>query len=268
MKKLLFVSAVAALSCIHLASANVVTITDTTTAGSTVDGTVGGGGDNYAGFGTGINSGFGNVWGSGAQLHVDSDTAGNIYFGFVRGAGGFNDTAVIYIDSVSGGFADTTSLEDQADGGRSAISGDGGGFQSEITFGASFRPDYAIAWDGSGNANLFQLVAGGNNSNVFVQGLGLVTNGLQGGEGSILMSSIGITPGGSFTYVATYLNSGNAFRSDEVMGQTALAGGNVGQNPLALANEFNTFVTIPEPSTMILGAVGAIGLLIARRRKA
>jgi hypothetical protein len=264
--KRLGIITVALMAAVSLASANVVTITDTTAGGATVDGTVNGG--EYIGFGTGINSGFGNVWGAGAELHVDSDSAGNIYFGFRRGPGGFNDVAVIYIDSIVGGFADTTTVEDDADGGRAAISGDGAGAdanQSEITFGASFRPDYAIAWE-SGFAGLFEIRAGGAGSNLFVQSLGGANVGTNW-EGSILASNIGLTPGGSFNYVVTYLNSGNAFRSDEVMGQTALGGGNVGQNPVTLADEYNTFVTIPEPSTLILGAVGAIGLLVARRRK-
>src|SRR5437868_8884785 len=52
-----------------------------------------------------------------------SDKDGAITGSLKKGNGSFNDVLVLYIDSVSGGFSDTSDFGDGADGLRKAISG-------------------------------------------------------------------------------------------------------------------------------------------------
>src|SRR5436190_1855897 len=90
------------------------------------------------------NSGFGGPIGLGSLTLTDNGTtvSGTVN----KGPNGFNDVLVIYIDSVAGGFANTSGFADGADGLRRAISGfDGGGNRSLMTFASGFLPDYAIA---------------------------------------------------------------------------------------------------------------------------
>ena len=75
------------------------------------------------------NSGFGGPIGLGSLTLTDNGTtvSGTVN----KGPNGFNDVLVLYIDSVSGGFSDTSGFGDGADGLRRAISGfDGGGNRS------------------------------------------------------------------------------------------------------------------------------------------
>jgi len=261
---------------VTLASGNLlavpITIVDTTLGTATNNGAIAGG--EYVGSSAGINSGFGNIVGSSSLIHVDSSSGGALNFGVQSGGGNFNDAAVIYIDSISGGIADTSGLEDTNDPGRSAISGDGdneSADQSEITFGANFRPDYAISID-NGFSGLFQLTTGGDGSLTFVASGNLnPTNNAaaQQREIDFTLANIGLTPGGSFKYVVTYLNPGNAFRSDEFHGvaQATANSGNIGQAPITLADtDFNLFTSVPEPGAMGVLALGAAALLRRKSR--
>src|SRR5207247_5694226 len=75
------------------------------------------------------NSGFGGPIGLGSLTLTDNGTtvSGTVN----KGPNGFNDVLVLYIDSVSGGFSDTSGFGDGADALRRAISGfDGGGNRS------------------------------------------------------------------------------------------------------------------------------------------
>ena len=82
---------------------------------------------------------------------------------------------------------------------------------------------------------------------------------------SLSLANLGVTPGNSFGVVATYLNNGNAFRSDEAFVSAGLAPGNVGQNPVTFQG-FDTVSTVPEPSSAALLGLGALAM-ITRRRK-
>src|SRR5438093_7657450 len=124
------------------------------------------------------NSGFGGPIGLGSLTLTDDGTtvSGTVN----KGPNGFNDVLVIYLDSVGGGFSDTSGFADGADGLRKAISGfDGGANRSLLTF-AGMLPDYAIALGPDGAENfggLWQLANGGNNSLNFVSSVNLNPTG-------------------------------------------------------------------------------------------
>ncbi|MEZ4888440.1 MAG: hypothetical protein R3E32_27175 [Chitinophagales bacterium] len=222
------------------------TITDNTAGTATKDGTINGG--EYVGSSTGINSGFGNVIGSSSTLYFDSDDTGNLSVGLSSGGGDLNDAVVIYIDvdGTGSGFNTTSGFNDVADALRAAISGQGTtSGTSDLTFAGGFNADYAIAFNAT-FAGLWQLVNGG--SHTFIVDLGITPSGNTAAGAwemdGFTMANIGLSPGQSFNYVATYLNSSNAFRSDEFHGvaQSTANTGNIGSNPISLAaGDFNTF---------------------------
>src|SRR5205823_9349661 len=83
------------------------------------------------------NTGFGGPIGLGSLTLSDNGTT--VSGTLTKGANGFNDVLVLYIDSVSGGFSDTSGFTDGADGLRKAISGfDGGGNRSVLTMPSGF----------------------------------------------------------------------------------------------------------------------------------
>jgi hypothetical protein len=99
------------------------------------------------------------------------------------------------------------------------------------------------------------------------------SSGSNSKEMAFTLANIGLTANtqASFKYVVTYLNSANAFRSDEFNGVASFAGGNPGNGgSVNLASgDFNTFQSIPEPSSvglMLLSGTGMLALL--RRRRA
>lgn len=230
------------------------------------------------------NSGFGGVIGTGS-LSVTNNAAGNLAFTLTKGSGSFNDAIVLYIDSITGGFSDTLSFNDQADGLRRAISGASGGStgidantRSILTFNTGFTANYAIALDNN-FAGLWQLNSGGNNSLTFVTAANLTPTATATSptySWNINVTDIGLTAnsGQSFTFVGTYLNAGNSFRSNEAIG-FPIAGGNpgnggIGSYPNTVATSEVTFQTVPEPSTVAMAlaslACGGFSMWIRRMR--
>lgn len=228
------------------------------------------------------NSGFGGVIGTGS-LTVSNNAAGDLVFTLTKGSGNFNDAIVLYIDSITGGFSDTLSFNDQADPLRRAISGASGGStgidansRSILTFSTGFTANYAIALNNT-FAGLWQLNAGGDNSLTFVTAANLTPTGAPTSATyawDIDVAQIGLTAnsGQSFKFVGTYLNSENSFRSDEAIGFTISGGnpgnGGIGSYPNTVATSEVTFQTVPEPSTyaMALAALACGGYSMRRRR--
>src|SRR5438093_3370809 len=197
------------------------------------------------------NSGFGGPIGLGSLTLTDNGTtvSGTVN----KGPNGFNDVLVIYLDSVGGGFSDTSGFADANDGLRKAISGfDGGGNRSLLTF-SGMLPDYAIALGPASDffGGLWQLANGGNNSLNFISSVNLNPTGNNNSPTytfDINVSQLGLTPNSGTTLglFGTYI-SNSGFRSDEaVAGNDA---GTQGWNPF-LVTAFATYTIVPEPSTL------------------
>ena len=181
------------------AFAAISTLVDSTANGAANNGTVDSG--EYIASSAGINSGFGNVVGSGARLHVDSDNVGNIYLGLVTGGGSFDAAMVVYIDSVPGGYSSTGSFDDTGDACRWAISGYDGSNRSVLTFASGFQADYAICMDPA-FAGVWQLA--GSGPHPFVVSASRTTTTSSHFEMNLTLSNIGLAAGGGFKYVTTY----------------------------------------------------------------
>ena len=211
------------------------------------DGTVNVG--EYAGSSAGLGNGFGGVLGLNGTLSFDSDALGNLAFALSATSASCTqnatDSIVIYVDSRTGGFANTTGFTDNADQGRAAASAMGtDGSRADLTFATGFAPDYAIVIQ-NGFSGLFELVAGG--SHVFVKNLTrssavTVPPPCVSEWSGFSMSDLGAQLGTDLRYVATLLNATNAFRSNEFQGVGAAPGANPGAAPYSFAaGDFNVF---------------------------
>ncbi len=210
-------------------------------------------------------NGFGGAIGQGSLTL--SDDGSTVSGTLTRGSGNFNDALVIYIDSVSGGFANTSGFSDSADGLRKAISGFDGSQRSTMTFDANFSPDFVIALGPTSDnfGGLWSLATGGANSLGFLTSVNLTplaNSTATNYSFSFDLANIGLTPGSgqAFTLFGTYI-ANSAFRSNE-----ALAGnvtGTQGYNSFT-QNGFATYTTqtVPESSSL-LGLCIAFGIGIA-----
>lgn len=214
-------------------------------------------GATYAGNG---NTGFGGVISS---LDITDDGT-DLTFVLTRGPGELNNSFVLYIDSTVGGQTSTASYTDAPgnDSLRKAISGFDGSNRSTVNFSSGFDADRALALEG-GFAGLWTTV--NNGSHTFLA----TANGSPGGNTQatysmvVSLTDLGLNPGDSFDFVGTYLNSGNAFRSNEGIGD-GLPAGNPGASEVTFTAA-RSYTTIPEPTSAALGLIGS--LLLLRRRK-
>lgn len=245
----------------------------------------------YAGNGA---TGFGGTLGNGSVTVSSTQTSatdGNITFTFNPSGGFTANTVVVYINSVAGGIANTSNLSDTGDNGRRAISGEqtggnpnidnGNASRTQVNFASGFGADYAIAFDNTGFNNAFSLPTD-------TSGLTFVAsqkaNTGTGNADSITVSyaQLGLTPGGSFSFVGTLIDGSSAYRSNETIGTSATTvgdfggGGNAGFTGTQTFSSSNTFTidgtpaAAPEPGGMVsllMGALALGGLVAARRRK-
>jgi uncharacterized protein (TIGR03382 family) len=212
------------------------------------------------------NSGFGGPIGLGSLTLTDDGTtvSGTVN----KGPNGYNDVLVLYIDSIGGGFSDTSGFADGNDGLRKAISGfDGGTNRSLMTF-TSMSPDYAIALGPQSDSfgGLWQLANGGGNSLNFINSMNLSPTGNNNSPTytfSFNLADIGITPnsGASFKILGTY-TSNSGYRSDEAVAGNDL--GTQGWNPFVQTASV-TYTTVPTPGVLALLGLG--GVVVGRRRR-
>lgn len=224
---------------------------------------------------------FNGAVGSGSLTLTDDGTT--VFGTFTRGTessttASFNNNLVIYVDSVAGGFADTSGFKDTADGSRKAISGYNSASQNSVmTFASGFAPDYGISLrsvSGDSFGGLWQLANGGANSLLFKQNVSLSPLNNSSAASytfSFSLANVGLLPGQSFSLFATFVsNTGN--RSAE-----AIAGDDIANTAPTTLKGFVPFTqtafssyttTVPEPSLAgLLGIAGAAALAARRFRK-
>lgn len=165
------------------------------------------------------NSGFGGTVG-GSTLDV-SDDGTAISFAFARGASALDNNVVIYIDSKAGGFSDTSTLTDTADGGRRGASSQTTGANSPlVTFPTGFTADYAVVF-GNGFAVTFELVASGSHIAVGTSTISPTGDNLAALHTvTTNFATLGITSNDNFKFVAIY-TADSAYLSNETIGNTS-----------------------------------------------
>lgn len=167
-------------------------------------------------------TGFGGAIGGGV-LTLDDD--GNTVTGTLsRGQGDFDDTLVLYIDSVPGGFSDTSGFGDGANGLLRSISGfDGAANRSTLTFPEGFEADYAIAIGPANESSggLWSLANGVDDSMTFIADVVLDPTGDANADNygfTFSVGALGLVPGSgaSFRVIGSYVRN-DGFRSGEAL---------------------------------------------------
>ncbi|MFO0838124.1 MAG: family 16 glycosylhydrolase [Phycisphaerae bacterium] len=207
---------------------------DTTRIGALADGVLSV--SEYPASINGVNSGFGDRIGAQSLLHLDSSADGRLNLALQSHSAWpapTNYGAVVYVDSVAGGFASTYELGDVADRPRRLASGKGaGGQRSDLYFALGFLADFAIVLEDNA-ATIYRL---DRSSHTRLNGAALnsasdllgghavayrIDNGSAGGalrEFQMPLALLGLAPGDSLRFVVTMLNSDNAFRTNEFFG--------------------------------------------------
>jgi hypothetical protein len=171
-------------------------------------------------YGNGNTSGGGTVGNGRLSL---SDNGTTVSGTFYRGPVGFQLNLVLYIDSISGGFADTTQFSDSADALRTSISGyyAPGSSRATANFAPGFTADYAIALgvNGPNKGNLYHLVPGGNGSMELIRSIYLNPNDspvFSSFSFNFSLADIGLPAGSGnfFKIESSYIGSG-AYRELE-----------------------------------------------------
>jgi len=227
-------------------------------------------------YGNGNTSGGGAV-GNGRLSLTDNGTT--VSGTFYRGTGGsFSLNLVLYIDSVSGGFADTTQFSDSGDALRTAVSGyyASGSSRATANFASGFTADYAIALgvNGPNKGNLYHLVAGGNGSMELIRSVNLYPYNTLNASSytfNFNLADIGLPAGSGnfFKIKSSYVGiAGGAYRELESFESLT---GTRGYGTVTFGN-YDTYGVDPVPemttgSLAILGGIMVGGKLMMRARQ-
>jgi hypothetical protein len=188
---------------------------------------------------------------------------------FYRGTVGFQLNLVLYIDSVSGGFVDTTQFSDSADALRTSISGyyASGSSRATAYFAPGFTADYAIALgvNGPNKGNLYHLVPGSNGSMELIRSVNLSPNGSPNASTftfNFNLADIGLPAGSGnfFKMESSYISSG-AFRELESFESLT---GTRGLGTVNFGN-YDTYGVDPVPE-MTTGSLAIFGGIIIGAR--
>lgn len=202
-------------------------------------------------FSNGSGSGFGGTLGSGT-IRMDADS-GMIYFGLTPGAS-LDNPVVIYLDTKSGGFDDST-MNDTSDGGRSAVTNLTR--DANDAFPTGFLADYAVVIAGFG-ALSFELTGGS---------LNYMNNYVNSKEIGVSRADLGLTGSSiGFNWFAAYCSE-SMYNSDESMPSNPQSGtGNPGFGPNGFNYEnYNRFEAVPEPASIIAVSAGILALIRKKR---
>ena len=201
-----------------------------------------------------------------------TENGNNIDFSLTTGVPFSGNALVLYLDTTTGGFGDTSLLTDTSDGGRTAISGFNSGNPSRTvaTFPATFAADRAITVEPGNFSGMFDLSTPSNFG--FVSSGGLSGSGTGPFTFSFSKADLGLTdPIDSFDFVGTLIST-SAYRSNETIGTSVTVPGTPGDAPNAGFNgtttfaNFNTFTVVPEPAAVGLLTLGGVALIRRRSR--
>ncbi len=236
--------------------------------------------DVYSGNGA---TGFGGPVGNGS-LTITSTPSGSVTFTLNPAGGSLGGGhLVLYLDTVSGGLNNTSTLTDNADGGRRAISGyypsnpnDGNATTRTVAnFASGFGADYAIDFE-DGFVGLFALPASGGSPLIFTPS---TAPSQTGAAYSLTLedSDIGKTTGTSFNFVGTLISDSD-YRSNETIGASTTtpdtgAAPNVGFNGSVTFTPSDLYTlapaAAPESSGLatVLMVAGVLGVCVMGRRR-
>ena len=156
-------------------------------------------------------SGFGGAVGLGTLVLDDDGT--DLTGTFTSGSGTLGNVIVIYADTRPGGVASTATLNDQADGGRTATSGAGASGRTVVNFPTGFGADVALVI-GSGFTGVFDLA---NPTNFSYTNSSAFSNDGAGTINFTLPLSALDIQNATTSFVGTLISE-TAFRSNETLG--------------------------------------------------
>ena len=221
--------------------------------------------------------GFGGPVGTG-QLAVTDNGDGNITFTFNSPVGSTNgNDLVVYLYTGAAGLTDTSTLVDNGDGGREAVSGYNAAntnitgtampTRTLVTFPTGEQATYALSIEDN-YESLFQLPLP-NRVNYLSYVDGVAQSGATPYTFTFPLSEIGLTPGESLGFDGTLIAT-STYRSNETIGATSpdiSTGGNIGYTTGITFSQADVYTTtaVPEPTAM--GAFGVVAALTLKRRR-
>ena len=214
-------------------------------------------GNGATGFGGGVGNGSLTVTDDGTNLTLSLATSGSSLNG---------NSFVLYLSTGAAGISDTSSLMDNQDGGRTAISGYNGSnaftgsstpvvTQTVATFPTGFTASYALSFE-DGYVGLFALPP---NQSATSTNLTYITGMSQNGEPDVVtfpLADIGVSQAQSFALDGTLIST-TAYRSNETIGASSVAS-NPGFTGGLTFSGYDTYTTTPEPASIGILAAGGI----------